>query len=161
WRRTTHPAISRSSSRRSNRLRSLLFVHCRFANGRLGRTTSPARRTSLPAFFVHLEKPLLIRGAKHTLLIGAESERRSARQLVDPMDIRGVTLARRWWQSKSAIVSSLWVSCKVHMASTEYGQPYCFVFFCYCLVGTALARLWPRFAQCSRNTPSMTRSSAG
>jgi Bacterial signalling protein N terminal repeat len=29
------------------------------------------------------------------------------------------------------------------------------------LMGTALARLWPRFAQCSRNTPSMARSSAG
>ena len=50
---------------------------------------------------------------------------------------------------------------KVHMASTKYGQPYCFVFFCHGLVGTALARLWPRFAQCSRNMPSMTRSSAG
>jgi hypothetical protein len=29
------------------------------------------------------------------------------------------------------------------------------------LGGTALARLWPRFAQCSRNMPSMARSSAG
>ena len=29
------------------------------------------------------------------------------------------------------------------------------------LEGTALARLWPRFAQCSRNMPSMARSSAG